>query len=121
MPGLSEEFCRNNKHSHVSFTLRQRTEDTLACKPIDKTAAELGIEHHTVFNMRHKILKALEDSDEECPIELGEVTELDETFVLESYKGSKADLKNAGRKSRKANMCVYVQELNERARHMRIQ
>ena len=89
-------------HSHFGKEVWDKvTEDTLACKPIDKTAAELGIEHHTVFNMRHKILKALEDSDEECPIELGEVTELDETFVLESYKGSKADLKNAGRKSRK--------------------
>lgn len=79
----------------------QVTKDTYERKAIDRTAKALGLDHHVVFNMRHKILKALEDTEEEEPIELGEVSELDETFVLDSYKGSETEREEAGREARK--------------------
>ena len=52
----------------------QVTKDTYERKAIDRTAKELGLDHHVVFNMRHKILKVLEDAEEEDSIKL------DETF-----------------------------------------
>ena len=79
----------------------QVTKDTYERKAIDRTAKELGLDHHVVFNMRHKILKALEDAEEEDSIKLGEVSELDETFVLDSYKGSETEREEAGRDARK--------------------
>ena len=45
--------------------------------------------HPTAFNMRHKILAALEVWLNDHPTVLSDVAELDETFVLESYKGKK--------------------------------
>jgi hypothetical protein len=50
--------------------------------------------------MRHKILLALLDIYQDTPTMLGEVTELDETYVLESYKGQ-ALPEDAGRSVRK--------------------
>ena len=89
-------------YSHYGKDIwEQVTKDTYERKAIDRTAKALGLDHHVVFNMRHKILKALEDTEEEGPIELGEVSELDETFVLDSYKGSEAEREKAGREARK--------------------
>lgn len=50
--------------------------------------------------MRHKILLALLDIYQDTPTMLGEVTELDETYVLESYKGQTLP-EDVGRSARK--------------------
>ncbi len=47
----------------------------------------MGINHRTVFDMRHKVLLALQELPETEHIMLEGVFELDETFVLECYKG----------------------------------
>lgn len=67
----------------------QVTRDTLEGQSLDKTAEKLGLSHQTVFNMRHKILMALEQEETRNPTKLGGVSELDETYVLESLKGTK--------------------------------
>ena len=54
----------------------------------DYTAKKAGLTHDCVFNMRHKILIAIRDILAEEKICLSGVSELDETFVLDSYKGS---------------------------------
>lgn len=41
--------------------------------------------------MRHKILVVLQQMPEICNACLGEVSELDETFVLDCYKGKPLD------------------------------
>lgn len=61
--------------------------DTLGGHAIDFTAERLGLSHQCVFNMRHKILLALQDIAASDPAILGQVSELDETFVLECFKG----------------------------------
>jgi len=77
-------------HSHSSATVwRQVIRDTVEGVPIDKTAENLDLSHPTVFNMRHKILYAIEQSLNEDKVELTGVCEADETYVLESVKGSK--------------------------------
>lgn len=62
--------------------------DTLAGDAIDYSAKRLDISHDCVFFMRHKILLGLHGVLEEAGVCLGGVSELDETFVLDSYKGS---------------------------------
>lgn len=62
-------------------------EDTLRGHAIDYTANRLGLYHQAVFNMRHKILMALSEIPEIKDVCLCEVSELDETFVLDCYKG----------------------------------
>ena len=61
--------------------------DTLEFKSIDQTAEELQLSHPCVFHMRHKILLALCQLQDSTGIVLGGVSELDETYVLECYKG----------------------------------
>lgn len=61
--------------------------DTVHGDAIDYTAKRLGLNHQTIFTMRHKLLIALQQLPETENVLLGEVTELDETFVLDSYKG----------------------------------
>jgi transposase-like protein len=75
-------------HSHSSEAeWKQVIRDTLEGKAIAKTASELELTEATRFNMRHKILLAIESLDQREPTRLAGVCELDETFVLESYKG----------------------------------
>ena len=63
--------------------------DTLSGDAIDFTAKRLGLTHDLVFRMRQKFLLALTDlQEEQCPC-LQDVSEMDETYVLESYKGKK--------------------------------
>ena len=62
--------------------------DTIRGDAIDYTAKRLGLSHNGVFNMRHKFLLALQDMIAENPVVFKQVSELDETFVLESFKGS---------------------------------
>lgn len=60
--------------------------DTLYGESLDKSAEKFGFSHQTAFNMRHKILLALEDMAEQEPVLLSGVVEFDETFVLDCYK-----------------------------------
>lgn len=61
---------------------------TVSGSSIDYTAKKTGLTHDCVFNMRHKILMAVRDVLAEEKVCLSGVSELDETFVLDSYKGS---------------------------------
>ncbi len=62
--------------------------DTYQFVSIDKTAERLGFTHDRVFRMRHKILAALETEQMCEPAEMSTIVELDETYVLESHKGT---------------------------------
>ena len=77
-------------HSHCGEAAwKQVIRDTVEGLPLDTTADSLVMSHATVFNMRHKILLALEAEEVREPTVLNGVCELDDTYVLESYKGSK--------------------------------
>jgi len=78
------------EHSHSSKAVwKQVISDTIDGVAIDKTAENLSLSHATVFNMRHKILYAVERSLIDSPVALSGVCEADETYVLESVKGRK--------------------------------
>jgi len=77
-----------NSHSGESVW-RQVIADTVDGVPIDETANSLNLHHETVFNMRHKILFALEQDEINQPTKLEGVCEADETYILESFKGKK--------------------------------
>ena len=79
---------------------RKVISDTIHGHSIEYTATRLDLNHQTVFNMRHKILLALQQLPEVETVLLGEVSELDETFVLECYKGKPLP-ETLGRKARK--------------------
>ena len=66
--------------------------DTLRGNAIDYTAQRTGCSHQAVFNMRHKVLMALQKLTEIDKVCLGDVSEFDETFVLDCYKGKKLDV-----------------------------
>ena len=74
--------------------------DTLCGVSLDKSAKKYGLSHQTAFNMRHKILVALQDLLESSPVLLSGLAQLDETFVLDCYKGSPVP-KKAGRVPRR--------------------
>ncbi len=77
-------------YSHSSESVwRQVINDTVDGISIDKTAENLDLSHVTVFNMRHKILKRLEDEFLSTQKEIAGISEADETYVLESLKGKK--------------------------------
>ena len=108
-----EYLCKQCRKTYVSTTntlmdnSRQPQElweeamaDTIAGDAIDFTAERLGLSHDCVFNMRHKILLGLRDVLAEAGTCLAGVSELDETFVLDSYKGSPMP-SHAGRPARK--------------------
>ena len=64
-------------------------EDTVNGNALSYSEKRLGVSHQVAFNMRHKILLELEARNSAEPTLLDEVSELDETFVLECYKGKK--------------------------------
>lgn len=74
--------------------------DTLIGESLDFSAEKFGFSHQTAFNMRHKVLMALQDMLEKEPVLLSGITELDETFVLDCYKGKPVP-KEANRNARK--------------------
>ena len=77
-------------HSHQSRSVWvDFIRDTIDGISLDESSENLGMSHPTAFNMRHKILAALEVWLNDHPTVLSDVAELDETFVLESYKGKK--------------------------------
>jgi transposase-like protein len=68
---------------------KQAIRDTIEGASLDQTAESMGVSHATAFNMRHKILLSLEAEEEREPTTLEGVCELDDTYVLESLKGTK--------------------------------
>ena len=54
---------------------------------IEETAQRLGMSHDAAFHMRHKILMSIEAREKASPSQLGGISELDETYVLERLKG----------------------------------
>lgn len=74
--------------------------DTLGSESLDSSADKFGFSHQTAFNMRHKVLMALQDLNEQQPTILSGTAECDETFVLDCYKGT-AVPEEAGREARK--------------------
>ena len=79
-----------NSHYQVSVWKEMIT-DTLHGNAIDYSAKRLGLYHQAAFDMRHKILLALQELPETADACLGEVSEFDETFVLDCYKGRKLE------------------------------
>ena len=76
--------------SHSSEAVwRSIIEETFDGRSIDYSAEKHGLHHETVFNMRHKILLAIQNIGESDPIMLQNIAELDETYVLENRKGKK--------------------------------
>lgn len=88
-------------YSHSNAEIWEEViQDTVHGCAIDYSAKNLGLSHQTVFNMRHKILLALQNDPDSKNILLGGVSELDETFVLDSYKGKQLP-EGVARKARK--------------------
>ncbi len=88
-----------NSHFPVSVW-KEMIADTLRGNAIDFSAKRLGLYHQAAFNIRHKILMALQELPETANVCLGDVSEFDETFVLDCYKGKELDT-GAGRNPRK--------------------
>ena len=88
-----------NSHFTVSVW-KEMIADTLHGNSIDFSAKRLGLYHQAAFDMRHKILMALLELPVVADICLGDVSEFDETFVLDCYKGKKLNT-GIGRKPRK--------------------
>jgi transposase-like protein len=95
-------FCNECKKSYIETTKniffyshyseavwKQVIRDTVEGVAINDTAASLDLHHETVFNMRHKILYGLEEAEKENPTMFQGICEMDETYVLESHKGTK--------------------------------
>lgn len=79
-------------NSHFpAYVWKEMIMDTLHGNAIDYSARRLGLYHQAAFDMRHKILLALQELPEAADVCLGEVSEFDETFVLDCYKGRKLD------------------------------
>ena len=76
-------------NSHQSREIWEAViEDTLSGDAIDFTAKRLGLTHDLVFRMRQKFLIALAALlAEQCPC-LQDISEMDETYLPESYKGT---------------------------------
>lgn len=88
-------------HSHFSRSIwADFIRATLEGETLDDSAEKFGFSHQTAFNMRHKALMALQDMLEKEPALLSGIAELDETFVLDCYKGKPVP-KEAGRDARK--------------------
>jgi transposase-like protein len=79
------------ENSHYGIDIwKMVAEDTLNGNvPLDVTAKKAGFSHATAFNMRHKLLLALEARMQENKPILSGISELDETYVLECRKGKK--------------------------------
>lgn len=88
-------------YSHFPATVwKEMIADTLQGSAIDFSARRLGLYHQAAFDMRHKILMALQEIPETANVCLEDVSEFDETFVLDCYKGKKLEPKT-GRKPRR--------------------
>lgn len=89
------------EQSHYSRSVwAEFIELTLDGQSLDDCAEKFGFSHQTAFNMRHKFLLALQDFLKHNPATLSGISEFDETFVLESNKGTKFS-EDAPRKPRR--------------------
>ena len=80
----------SNSHFQASVW-KEMIIDTLRGNAIDYSAKHLELYHQAAFDMRHKILLALQELPAAADTCLGEVSEFDETFVLDCYKGRKLE------------------------------
>ena len=88
-------------HSHFSRSVwADFIRDTLEGETLDDSAKKYNFSHQTAFNMRHKVLMAFQYMLEKENVLLSGVAELDETFVLDCYKGKPLP-KEVGRSARK--------------------
>jgi transposase-like protein len=78
---------RNSRFGEAAW--KQAINDALEGVSLDRTAESLGTSHATAFNMRHKILSGLETFEAQRPTVLSGVCEVDDTYVLENYKGAR--------------------------------
>lgn len=98
--GKQRFLCKDCRHTFVTTTHTVMSKshygkdiwnemflDTIAGHSLSFSEKRLGISHQAAFNMRHKILIAIQDVLLYEPVTLGDVCELDETYVLDSYKG----------------------------------
>jgi transposase-like protein len=86
--GFTETSTSAISGSHSSATVWKAViYDTVQGISINETAKNLDLTHQTVFNMRHKILSAVEQAILETPVVLEGTCEIDETYVLECEKG----------------------------------
>ena len=111
--GKQRFLCKSCGHTfmHTTNTLMENShygssvwadfiKDTLSGASLDESAENLGFSHQTAFTMRHKVLLALQDMISLQPVVLSGIAELDETFVLDCYKGAPVP-EEAGRSARK--------------------
>lgn len=111
--GKQRFFCKDCRQTymHITNTLMANSHydrsvwidfirDTLYAEVLDRSAKKFGFSHQTAFNMRHKVLMALQDLLKQDPVSLSGISELDETFVLDCYKGAPVP-ESAGRVARK--------------------
>lgn len=75
--------------------------DTLNLVPLLKTASHVNLSEPTVFHMRHKFLRCFEELLKNESLE--GVIECDDTFVLESCKGTVAQGRKARRRQEPAS------------------
>lgn len=88
-------------HSHFSLSVwADFIRDTLIGESLDNSAEKFDFSHQTAFHMRHKVLMAIQDMLGKESVLLSGITELDETFVLDCYKGKMVP-PEANRNSRK--------------------
>lgn len=62
-------------------------EDTISLQPLTKVEEDLDVSHSTAQNMRHKLLSFMSENMGNMPALEG-IIEADETYVLESQKGT---------------------------------
>lgn len=112
--GSQRYKCKSCKRSFTEYTgtwmaglqRKDKIDDYLALmhqeKSLDKIKEALSINKKTAFDWRHKILAALQDSDND---DFTGITESDETFFLNSEKGrsvtDRAPRKRGGKSSSK--------------------
>lgn len=106
-------------NSHFPKEMWEETiSDAILGHALDYTAKRIGFSRQTAFHMRQKILMALRELPDVKDILLGSVSEFDETFVLDCYKGKTLfDIANRGpanmmqrhkKEGSPANICVFA-------------
>lgn len=105
--------------------------DTLHGNAIDYTAQRIGCSHQTAYDIRHRVLMSLLELPQINGVRLGEVSEFDETFVPDCYKGRKSDSfiqrkpRKHGAKTEKRGIsneyvCICIGILRGVVTHMRL-
>ncbi|MRX83951.1 IS1595 family transposase [Eggerthella guodeyinii] len=62
--------------------------------PIAKCAANCGVSEKTAYSMRLRVLSLIEQTGDAWTLQAGQRAEIDETFVLESFKGNRTKCKD---------------------------